>query len=151
MYVFRERTTLKRWNIYRVAFMTCVFSDLIAKDYHNFCKGIKKYTMNPLYWNTIKVDCHLMEEHGCCGMSMWIGCTFLSGPIATIGSLYASFWGLEISRCLIVGVEKESRKWKLSRILSLRLSRSFSHSLRVHKHLIITLYTVSYVPMSGLN
>uniref|UniRef100_A0A0D3A0N7 Ubiquitin-like protease family profile domain-containing protein n=1 Tax=Brassica oleracea var. oleracea TaxID=109376 RepID=A0A0D3A0N7_BRAOL len=48
MYVFRERTTLKRWNVDRVAFMTCVFSDLIAKDYQNFCKGIKKYTMDPL-------------------------------------------------------------------------------------------------------
>ncbi|CAN7106608.1 unnamed protein product [Brassica rapa subsp. narinosa] len=44
MYVFRERTTLKRWNVDRVAFMTCVFSDLIAKDYQNFCKGIKKPT-----------------------------------------------------------------------------------------------------------
>uniref|UniRef100_A0A0D3CDV4 Ubiquitin-like protease family profile domain-containing protein n=1 Tax=Brassica oleracea var. oleracea TaxID=109376 RepID=A0A0D3CDV4_BRAOL len=48
MYVFWERTTLKRWNVDCVAFMTCVFSDLIAKDYQNFSKGIKKYNMDPL-------------------------------------------------------------------------------------------------------
>ncbi|KAF3587538.1 hypothetical protein F2Q69_00027998 [Brassica cretica] len=48
MYVIRERTTLKRWNVDCVAFMTCVFSDLIAKDYQNFSKGIKKYNMDPL-------------------------------------------------------------------------------------------------------
>ena len=28
--------------------MTCVFSDLIAKDYKNFAKGIKNYKMDPL-------------------------------------------------------------------------------------------------------
>ena len=79
------------------------------------------------YWNTVKVNCLLIVEHKSFGMLMWIGCTFMYGSIATIGSLYASVLWLGISRCLIAGVEKESRKWKLSRILFLGLSRSFSH------------------------
>ncbi|KAG2304606.1 hypothetical protein Bca52824_033257 [Brassica carinata] len=48
MYVFRERTTLQRWKVDRVAFMTCVFSDLIATDYKHFLDGIKNYKMDPL-------------------------------------------------------------------------------------------------------
>ncbi|KAG5407316.1 hypothetical protein IGI04_013435, partial [Brassica rapa subsp. trilocularis] len=68
MYVFRERTTLKRWNVDRVAFMTCVFSDLIAKDYQNFCKGIKKYTMDPLLLQYGKGE---LPSHGKTQM-LWI-------------------------------------------------------------------------------
>ena len=48
MYVFRERITLQRWKVDRVAFMTCVFSDLIATDYKHFFDGIKNYKMDPL-------------------------------------------------------------------------------------------------------
>ncbi|KAF3599579.1 hypothetical protein F2Q69_00034024 [Brassica cretica] len=119
MYVFRERTTLKRWNIYRVAFMTCVFSDLIAKDYHNFCKGIKKYTMDPL-----------LLEYG-------------KGGLPSHGRT-RMLWNVDVDRIKRIK-EVEAFAHLLPRIVKI------VQSLTVQKHLIIIPYTVSYVPMSGLN
>ncbi|WZZ54163.1 hypothetical protein YC2023_054270 [Brassica napus] len=49
MYVFRERTSLKRWRPHRVAFMTVVFSNMIKKDFVTRsievfdCSGKKRY------------------------------------------------------------------------------------------------------------
>ncbi|XP_013625693.1 PREDICTED: uncharacterized protein LOC106331819 [Brassica oleracea var. oleracea] len=129
MYVFRERTTLKRWNIYRVAFMTCVFSDLIAKDYHNFCKGIKKYTMDPL-----------LLEYG-------------KGGLPSHGRT-RMLWNVDVDRMYVPVFDCGGRK-------RIKEVEAFAHllprivkivqSLTVQKHLIIIPYTVSYVPMSGLN
>ena len=127
MYVFRERTTLKRWNVDRVAFMTCVFSDLIAKDYQNFCKGIKKYTMDPLLLQYGKGE---LPSHGRTRMlwnvdvdrmyvSVWVNCNHWS-------ALCISFVtrNIQVFEC---GGKKKSRKWKLSRSLLLGLSRPCSH------------------------
>ncbi|KAG2270511.1 hypothetical protein Bca4012_072703 [Brassica carinata] len=46
MYVFRERTSLKRWRPHRVAFMTVVFSNMIKKEYgHLEAQGRKSYML----------------------------------------------------------------------------------------------------------
>ncbi|KAG2248601.1 hypothetical protein Bca52824_088229 [Brassica carinata] len=129
MYVFRERTTLKRWNVDRVAFMTCVFSDLIAKNYQNLCKGIKKYTMDPL-----------LLEYG-------------KGGLPSHGRTRI-LWNVDVDRMYVHVFDCGGRK-------RIKEVEAFAHliprivkvvqSLTVHNHLIITPYTVSYVPMSGLN
>lgn len=127
MYVFRERTTLKRWNVDRVAFMTCVFSDLIAKDYQNFCKGIKKYTMDPLLLQYGKGE---LPSHGRTQMlwnvdvdrmyvPVWVNCNHW---IALCISFVTR--NIQVFDC---GGRKKSRKWKLSRSLFLGLSRPCSH------------------------
>ncbi|XP_048613555.1 uncharacterized protein LOC125587339 [Brassica napus] len=120
MYVFRERTTLKLWNVDRVAFMTCVFSDLIAKDYQNFCKGIKKYTMDPLLLQYGKGE---LPSHGRTRM-LWN---------VDVDRMYVPVWEVEAFAQLIPRIVKAVQ------------------SLTIHKHLHITPYNVSYVPMSGLN
>ncbi|WZY69512.1 hypothetical protein YC2023_001752 [Brassica napus] len=120
MYVFRERTTLKRWNVDRVAFMTCVFSDLIAKDYQNFCKGIKKYTMDPLLLQYGKGE---LPSHGRTQM-LWN---------VDVDRMYVPVWEVEAFAQLIPRIVKAVQ------------------SLTIQKHLHITPYNVSYVPMSGLN
>uniref|UniRef100_A0A0D3AQS4 Ubiquitin-like protease family profile domain-containing protein n=1 Tax=Brassica oleracea var. oleracea TaxID=109376 RepID=A0A0D3AQS4_BRAOL len=48
MYVFRERTSLKRWELHRVAFMSAVFSNMIKKEYESFKAGIRKYKLHHL-------------------------------------------------------------------------------------------------------
>ncbi|KAG2271520.1 hypothetical protein Bca52824_066075 [Brassica carinata] len=49
MYVFRERTSLKRWRPHRVAFMTVVFSNMIKKEYgHLEAQGRKSYMLHNL-------------------------------------------------------------------------------------------------------
>ncbi|KAG5399905.1 hypothetical protein IGI04_014512, partial [Brassica rapa subsp. trilocularis] len=49
MYVFRERTSLKRWKPHRVAFMTVVFSNMIKKEYgHLEAQGRKSYMLHNL-------------------------------------------------------------------------------------------------------
>ncbi|KAG5400863.1 hypothetical protein IGI04_015470 [Brassica rapa subsp. trilocularis] len=120
MYIFRERTALKRWNVDRVAFMTCVFSDLIAKDYHNFCKGIKKYTMDPLLLQYGKGE---LPSHGRTRM-LWN---------VDVDRMYVPVWEVEAFAQLIPRIVKAVQ------------------SLTIQKHLHITPYNVSYVPMSGLN
>ncbi|XP_033132029.1 uncharacterized protein LOC117126892 [Brassica rapa] len=120
MYIFRERTTLKRWNVDRVAFMTCVFSDLIAKDYQNFCKGIKKYTMDPLLLQYGKGE---LPSHGRTRM----------------------LWNVDVDRMYIPVWEVEAFAQLIPRIVKA------VQSLTIQKHLHITPYNVSYVPMSGLN
>ncbi|XP_048611990.1 uncharacterized protein LOC125586194 [Brassica napus] len=126
MYVFRERTTLKRWNVDRVAFMTCVFSDLIAKDYQNFCKGIKKYSMDPLLLQYGKGE---LPSHGRTRM----------------------LWNVDVDRmCLIAGVKKKIKEVEAFAQLIPRIVKAVQ-SLTIQKHLHITPYNVSYVPMSGLN
>ncbi|XP_022557742.2 uncharacterized protein LOC106403796 [Brassica napus] len=115
-----ERTTLKRWNVDRVAFMTCVFSDLIAKDYQNFCKGIKKYTMDPLLLQYGKGE---LPSHGRTRM-LWN---------VDVDRMYVPVWEMEAFAQLIPRIVKAVK------------------SLTIQKHLHITPYNVSYVPMSGLN
>ncbi|KAF8105773.1 hypothetical protein N665_0156s0027 [Sinapis alba] len=48
MYVFRERTSLKRWRPHRVAFMTIIFSNMIKKEYESFRAGVRKYKLHNL-------------------------------------------------------------------------------------------------------
>ncbi|KAG2249049.1 hypothetical protein Bca52824_088677 [Brassica carinata] len=48
MYVFRERTSLKRWELHCVAFMSVVFSNMIKKEYESFKAGIRKYKLHHL-------------------------------------------------------------------------------------------------------
>ncbi|KAG2246820.1 hypothetical protein Bca52824_086448 [Brassica carinata] len=49
MYVFQERTSLKRWRPHRVAFMTVVFSNMIKKEYgHLEAQGRKSYMLHNL-------------------------------------------------------------------------------------------------------
>ncbi|XP_048623975.1 uncharacterized protein LOC106355408 [Brassica napus] len=150
MYVFRERTTLKRWNVDRVAFMTCVFSDLIAKDYQNFCKGIKKYTMDPLLLQYGKGE---LPSHGRTRMlwnvdvdrmyvPVWVNCNHW---IALCISFVTR--NIQVFDC---GGKKKIKEVEAFAQLIPRIVKAVQ-SLTIQKHLHITPYNVSYVPMSGLN
>uniref|UniRef100_A0A0D3CM78 Ubiquitin-like protease family profile domain-containing protein n=1 Tax=Brassica oleracea var. oleracea TaxID=109376 RepID=A0A0D3CM78_BRAOL len=139
MYVFRERTTLKRWNVDRVAFMTCVFSDLIAKDYQNFCKGIKKYTMDPLLLQYGKGE---LLSHGRTRM-LWN---------VDVDRMYVPVWvncNHWIALCISF-VTRNIQEVEAFAQLIPRIVKAVQ-SLTIQKHLHITPYNVSYVPMSGLN
>lgn len=150
MYVFRERTTLKRWNVDRVAFMTCVFSDLIAKDYQNFCKGIKKYTMDPLLLQYGKGE---LPSHGRTQMlwnvdvdrmyvPVWVNCNHW---IALCISFVTR--NIQVFDC---GGKKKIKEVEAFAQLIPRIVKAVQ-SLTIQKHFHITPYNVSYVPMSGLN
>ncbi|KAL0748191.1 hypothetical protein Bca101_030193 [Brassica carinata] len=150
MYVFRERTTLKRWNVDRVAFMTCVFSDLIAKVYQNFCKGIKKYTMDPLLLQYGKGE---LPSHGRTRMlwnvdvdrmyvPVWVNCNHW---IALCISFVTR--NIQVFDC---GGKKKIKEVEAFAQFIPRIVKAVQ-SLTIQKHLHITPYNVSYVPMSGLN
>ncbi|KAF3531641.1 hypothetical protein DY000_02042673 [Brassica cretica] len=150
MYVFRERTTLKRWNVDRVAFMTCIFSDFIAKDYQNFSKGIKKYTMDPLLLEYSKGE---LPSHGRTRMlwnvdvdrmyiPVWVNCNHWI-------ALCISFVTRNIQVFDCVGRKKIKEVEAFAQLIP-RIVEAVQ-SLTVQKHLTIIPYNVSYVPMSGLN
>ncbi|KAF8080892.1 hypothetical protein N665_0917s0008 [Sinapis alba] len=48
MFLFQERTTLKRWKPQCVAFITVVFSNMIKKEYNSFLACKRKYTLHSL-------------------------------------------------------------------------------------------------------
>ncbi|KAF2542101.1 hypothetical protein F2Q68_00030157 [Brassica cretica] len=110
---------LKNYYVDRVAFMTCIFSDLIAKDYQNFGKGTQKYTMDPL-----------LLEYG-------------KGGVPSHGRT-RMLWNIDVDRIKRIK-EVEAFAHLIPRIVKA------VQSLTIHKHLVIIPYTVSYVPMSGLN
>ncbi|KAF3549994.1 hypothetical protein DY000_02007325 [Brassica cretica] len=120
MFIFRERTTLQVWKSDRVAFMTCVFSDLIASEYKNFVKGIKKYKMDPLLLEYGKGE---LPSHGRT-QKLWN---------VDVDRMYFPVWEVEVFKYLVPHIVKAVQ------------------SLRMQKHLNITPYTGSYVPVCGLN
>ncbi|KAF8092670.1 LOW QUALITY PROTEIN: hypothetical protein N665_0406s0015 [Sinapis alba] len=150
MFVFRERTTLRRWLPDRVAFMTCVFSDLIGSEYKKFVMGIKKYKMNPLLLEYGKGE---LPSHGR-SRKLWN---------VDVDRLYVPIWvnrnhwigvcisfinrHIEVFDC---GGKKKIKEVEAFTYLILRIVKAVQ-PLRMQKHLNVTSYTVSYVPMRGLN
>ncbi|KAG2312882.1 hypothetical protein Bca4012_027487 [Brassica carinata] len=121
IYVFRERTTLQRWKVDRIAFMTCVFSDLIASDYKHYLNGIKKYKMDPL-----------LLEYG-------------KGELPSHGRT-RKLWNVVVDR---IGRKKIKEVEAFAQLIPQIVKAVQSSTIR--KHLAVTPYTVSIVPMSGLN
>ncbi|KAG2332317.1 hypothetical protein Bca52824_003497 [Brassica carinata] len=129
MYVFRERTTLQRWKVDRVAFMTCVFSDLIATDYKHFLDGIKNYKMDPL-----------LLEYG-------------KGELPSHGRT-RKLWNVDVDR-MYVPVWVNRNHWIalcISFVTSnIQVFDCSGRSVIDNKASSFTPYSVSIVPMSDLN
>uniref|UniRef100_A0A0D3C908 Ubiquitin-like protease family profile domain-containing protein n=1 Tax=Brassica oleracea var. oleracea TaxID=109376 RepID=A0A0D3C908_BRAOL len=53
MWLFTERTSLRRWFPNKVAFMTCLFSNQITNSYNEYKKDKKKYKVTCLFSNQI--------------------------------------------------------------------------------------------------
>ncbi|XP_056853743.1 uncharacterized protein LOC108831558 [Raphanus sativus] len=150
MYIFRERTTLRRCKVDRVAFMTCVFSDLIANDYKNFNQGIKQYNMNPLLLEYGKGE---LPSHGRTHKLWNVDVDRMYVPVWVNGN----YW---IALCISF-VTRNIQVFDCSGKKRIKEVEAFTHliprivkavqSLTVQKHLTVSPYTVSYVPMSGLN
>ena len=128
MFIFRERTTLQVWKSDRVAFMTCVFSDLIASEYKNFVKGIKKYKMDPLLLEYGKGE---LPSHGRTQKLWNVDVDRMYVPVWVnrnhLVALCVSFVNMHIEVFDCSGLKKGYRKWKYSSILFLTSSRPFSH------------------------
>ncbi|RIA05323.1 hypothetical protein BRARA_K00389 [Brassica rapa] len=48
LFLFRERTSLRRWNPSKVAFMSCIFSNQMKNSYTEFKKDKKKFRVEGL-------------------------------------------------------------------------------------------------------
>ncbi|KAJ4877011.1 hypothetical protein Rs2_42029 [Raphanus sativus] len=150
MYIFRERTTLQRWKVDRVAFMTCVFSDLIASDYIHFCKGIKQYNMNPLLLEYGKGE---LPSHGRTRKLWNVDVDRMYVPVWVNGNHWIALCISFVTRNIQVfdcAGKKRIKEVEAFTHLIPRIVKAVQ-SLTVQKHLVVSPYTVSYVPMSGLN
>ncbi|KAG2333947.1 hypothetical protein Bca52824_005127 [Brassica carinata] len=77
MYIWREKTSLRRWNIDRVAFMNAMFCLQIEKEYEK-CKGDKRGYVVPIFFLLMGEESfHLMGGLIEFGVSMLIVSTFL--------------------------------------------------------------------------
>ncbi|KAG2329468.1 hypothetical protein Bca52824_000648 [Brassica carinata] len=150
MYVFRERTTLQRWKVDRVAFMTCVFSDLISTDYKHFLDGIKNYKMDPLLLEYGKGE---LPSHGRT-RKLWN---------VDVDRMYVPVWVNRnhwIALCISF-VTRNIQVFDCSGRKSIKEVEAFTkliprivkavQSSTIRKHLAVTPYSVSIVPMSDLN
>ncbi|KAL0899383.1 hypothetical protein Bca101_083344 [Brassica carinata] len=150
MYVFRERTTLQRWKVDRVAFMTCVFSDLNTTDYKHFLDGIKNYKMDPLLLEYGKGE---FPSHGRT-RKLWN---------VDVDRMYVPVWVNRnhwIALCISF-VTRNIQVFDCSGRKSIKEGEAFTkliprivkavQSPTIRKHLAVTPYSVSIVPMSDLN
>ncbi|KAL0658167.1 hypothetical protein Bca4012_078752 [Brassica carinata] len=151
MYVFRERTSLKRWRPHRVAFMAVFFSNMIKKEYgHLEAQGRKSYMLQNLLlqygkgvfpphgrtheiWNIdvdrLYVPVHVSENH-------WI-------------TLCISFVTRSIDVFDCSGRKRYKEVDRFANLIS-RIVKAVQ-PMRHQKNFAVGAYTVSYVPIGNLN
>ncbi|KAF3519451.1 hypothetical protein DY000_02059853 [Brassica cretica] len=125
MYLFREKTSLRRWKPNRVAFMNCMFSNQIITAYGKFDGNRRVY----------KVDKNLLE--------------YGRGELPYHGST-GSVWSVDVDR-LYIPICVNQIHW-ISMCVNLvnRTIEVFDCGDK-KKDFNVKQYTVSYVPMRSLN
>ncbi|CDY46181.1 BnaA01g23030D [Brassica napus] len=150
MYLFRKKTSLRRWKPNRVAFMNCMFSNQIITAYGKFDGNRRVY----------KVDNNLLEYgrgelpyHGSTG-SVWsvdVDCLYI--PICVNQIHWISMCVNLVNRTIEVfdcGGKKNNRAVEAFAILIPRIVKAVQSSDK-KKDFNVKQYTVSYVPMRSLN
>ncbi|CAN6917717.1 unnamed protein product [Brassica oleracea] len=150
MYLFREKTSLRRWKPNRVAFMNCMFSNQIITAYGKFDGNRRVY----------KVDNNLLEYgrgelpyHGSTGSVWSVDVDRLYIPICVNQIHWISMCVNLVNRTIEVfdcGGKKNNRAVEEFAVLIPRIIKVVQSSDK-KKDFNVKQYTVSYVPMRSLN
>ena len=150
MYLFREKTSLRRWKPNRVAFMNCMFSNQIITAYGKFDGNRRGY----------KVDNNLLEYgrgelpyHGSTGSVWSVDVDRLYIPICVNQIHWISMCVNLVNRTVEVfdcGGKKNNKAVEAFAVLIPRIVKAVQSSDK-KKDFNVKQYAVSYVPMRALN
>ena len=150
MYVFRERTSLKRWELHRVAFMSVVFSNMIKKEYESFKAGIRKYKLHDLL---VQYGKGVLPPHGQTQEIWNVDVDRLYVPVHVSGNHWIALCISFVTRSIDVFDCSGRKRYKeLDAFANLvpRIVKAVQPP-RYHKDFNVAAYTVHYVPMGKLN
>uniref|UniRef100_A0A0D3BJM9 Ubiquitin-like protease family profile domain-containing protein n=1 Tax=Brassica oleracea var. oleracea TaxID=109376 RepID=A0A0D3BJM9_BRAOL len=150
MYLFREKTTLRRWSPDRVAFLNCMFSNQIITAYGKLDGNRRGYKIDD---NFLEYGRGELPYHGSTGSVWSIDVDRLYIPICVNQIHWISICVNLVNRTIDVfdcGGKKNSRVVEAFAILIPRIVKAVQSPER-KKDFNVKQYIVSYVPMRGLN
>ncbi|KAF2583667.1 hypothetical protein F2Q70_00035260 [Brassica cretica] len=151
MYVFRERTSLKRWRPHRVAFMTVVFSNMIKKEYgHLEAQGRKSYMLHNLL---LQYGKGVLPPHGRTHEIWNIDVDRLYVPVHVSGNHWIALCISFVTRSIDVFDCSGRKMYKEVDGFANLIPRIVKavQPMRHQKDFAVGAYTVSYVPVRNLN
>ncbi|XP_022568534.2 uncharacterized protein LOC106363003 [Brassica napus] len=151
MYVFRERTSLKRWRPHRVAFMTVVFSNMIKKEYgHLEAQGRKSYMLHNLL---LQYGKGVLPPHGMTHEIWNIDVDRLYVPVHVSANHWIALCISFVTRSIDVFDCSGRKRYKEVDGFANLISRIVKavQPMRHQKDFTVGAYTVSYVPVGNLN
>ncbi|XP_013751359.2 uncharacterized protein LOC117134583 [Brassica rapa] len=151
MYVFRERTSLKRWRPHRVAFMTVVFSNMIKKEYgHLEAQGRKSYMLHNLL---LQFGKGVLPPHGRTHEIWNIDVDRLYVPVHVSGNHWIALCISFVTRSIEVFDCSGRKRYKEVDGFANLIPRIVKavQPMRHQKDFTVGAYTVSYVPVGNLN
>lgn len=150
MYLFRERTSLRRWKPDRVAFLNCLFSNQIITAYGKFDGNRKGYKLDESFLEYGRGD---LPYHGSRGSVWYVDIDRLYIPICINQAHWISICVNLVNRTIDVfdcGGKKNTKAVEAFAVLIPRIVKAVQSSDK-KKDFNVKQYTVSYVPMRCVN
>ncbi|CAN6849947.1 unnamed protein product [Brassica oleracea] len=150
MYLFREKTTLRRWSPNRVAFLNCMFSNQIITAYGKLDGNRRGYKIDD---NFLEYGRGELPYHGSTGSVWSVDVDRLYIPICVNQIHWITICVNLVNRTIDVfdcGGKKNNRIIEAFAVLIPRIVKAVQSPER-KKDFNVKQYTVSYVPMRGLN
>ncbi|CAN6928374.1 unnamed protein product, partial [Brassica oleracea] len=150
LYLFREKTSLRRWKPNRVAFMNCMFSNQIITAYGKFDGNRRGYKVDN---NLLKYGRGELPYHGSTGSVWSVDVDRLYIPICVNQIHWISMCVNLVNRTVEVfdcGGKKNNKAVEAFAVLIPRIVKVVQSSDK-KKDFNVKQYVVSYVPMRALN
>nr|VDD52128.1 unnamed protein product [Brassica oleracea] len=150
MYLFREKTALRWWRPDRVAFLNCMFSNQITTAYGKFDGNRRGYKIDD---NFLEYGRGELPYNGSTGSVWSVDVDRLYIPICVNQIHWISIYVNLVNRTVDVfdcGGKKNNRVVETFTVLIPRIVKAVQSPER-KKDFNVKQYTVSYVPMRGLN
>lgn len=150
MYLFQEKTSLRRWKPDRVAFMTCLFSMQLTKTYSKFLGNARGFKVDE---SLLSYGLGEQPYHGKTGAVWSVDVDRLYIPVNLKDSHWISLCVNLVNRTIDVfdcGGMKNHKAVEAFAVLIPRIVKAVQPA-ETRKHFKVTQYSVSYVPMPCLN
>ncbi|KAF3549108.1 hypothetical protein DY000_02008856 [Brassica cretica] len=147
-YLFRERTSLGRWNQSKVAFMSCLFSNQMKNSYIDFKKDRKGFKVQGLLH---QYGIGELPAHGRTGLMWDLDVRRMYVPLLVHGNHWISMCVNFVTRSIEVfdcGGMKHNKDLEPFAHLIPRIVKAVQYS---KSKLIVKPYDVTYAPMPFLN
>lgn len=149
LYLFREKTSLRRWNISKVAFMSCLFSNQMKNAYKVVKNDIKTFKVEGLLHN---YGIGELPADGRTGLMWDLDVDRMYVPLLVHGNHWISMCVDFVNRSILVfdcAGMKHNRELEPFSHLIPRIVKAVQSSNK--KGLVVKPYAVTYAPMSFLN